>query len=141
MAHQDRSREIDRRPRLTPPLEDRPGEFPRIDDRYATRRNRHGWFALEETPGQASGLCHVDLETGGRQVYELARGDVASEPVFAPRGEAEGDGWLTSVVWRARENRSDLLVFEALDIAQGPVARAAVPRRVPFGFHGAWLAA
>jgi carotenoid cleavage dioxygenase len=55
-------------------------------------------------------------------------------------GDAEGDGWLTAVVWRAGENRSDLLVFEALDVAKGPIATAELPRRVPFGFHGNWAA-
>jgi carotenoid cleavage dioxygenase len=31
------------------------------------------------------------------------------------------------------------LVFEALDIAKGPIATARMPRRVPFGFHGNWV--
>ncbi|MFX5494042.1 carotenoid oxygenase family protein [Acinetobacter baumannii] len=43
------------------------------------------------------------------------------------------------MVWRAAENRSDLLVFDALDLARGPIASAAMPRRVPFGFHGNWV--
>ena len=51
---------------------------------------------------------------------------------------AEGDGWLTAVIWRAAENRSDLAVFEARDIAKGPIGIAEMPRRVPFGFHGNW---
>ncbi|RZJ79582.1 MAG: carotenoid oxygenase, partial [Brevundimonas sp.] len=62
--------------------------------------------------------------------------------VFTPRSTdaAEGDGWVTAVVWRAAEDRSDMLVFEALDIAKGPIAIAEMPRRVPFGFHGNWVA-
>jgi carotenoid cleavage dioxygenase len=43
------------------------------------------------------------------------------------------------VVYRAGEDRSDLLVFEAQDIARGPIAVAHMPRRVPFGFHGNWV--
>jgi carotenoid cleavage dioxygenase len=82
----------------------------------------------------------MDFATGVRQLYELPAGDLTSEPVFVPRSAdaPEGDGWLTAVVWRAAENRSDLLVFEALDVAKGPIAVAHVPRRVPFGFHGNW---
>jgi len=65
---------------------------------------------------------------------------MTSEPVFVPRSAdaPEGDGWLTAVVWRAGENRSDLLIFEAQDVAKGPIATAEMPRRVPFGFHGNW---
>jgi carotenoid cleavage dioxygenase len=67
--------------------------------------------------------------------------DGLSEPVFAPRpaGTQEGDGWITAVAYRAAENRSDLLIFNALDIAKGPIAVAEVPRRVPYGFHGNWV--
>ena len=37
---------------------------------------------------------------------------------------AEGDGWVLSVIYRGDEARSDLAVFEATDIAKGPVALA-----------------
>ncbi|MBT8115019.1 MAG: carotenoid oxygenase family protein [Arenicella sp.] len=30
------------------------------------------------------------------------------------------------------------LVFDAKDIAQGPIARIKLPHRVPAGFHGLW---
>ena len=59
---------------------------------------------------------------------------MTSEPVFTPRSAdaPEGDGWVTAVVYRAGEDRSDLLVFEAQDIAKGPIATAedAPPRPV-----------
>jgi carotenoid cleavage dioxygenase len=63
--------------------------------------------------------------------------------VFTPRSPdaAEGDGWLTAVVWRAGENRSDFVVFDAQEVAKGPIGTAELPRRVPFGFHGNWVSA
>ena len=45
-----------------------------------------------------------------------------------------------SLVWREREQRSDLLILEALNLSAGPVATVHLPHRVPFGFHGAWRA-
>ena len=70
-------------------------------------------------------------------------GDSPGEPVFVPRtaDAAEGDGWLVAVVYRGAEDRSDFVVFDAQDVAAGPIATAKVPRRVPFGFHGNWRAA
>ena len=125
------------------PLDDLDGEFPRVAPRVETLRHRHGWYAAD--PGHAqtikqSAIAHLDLQAGKRQVYALDAGDVTSEPVFVPRSAdaTEGDGWITAVVWRAAEDRSDLLIFEALDLAKGPIATAKVPRRVPFGFHGNW---
>jgi carotenoid cleavage dioxygenase len=34
---------------------------------------------------------------------------------------------------------SYLTVFDAHDIARGPVARIAMPQRVPNGFHATWV--
>jgi carotenoid cleavage dioxygenase-like enzyme len=35
---------------------------------------------------------------------------------------------------------SDLLILDATQPQAGPVARVAMPQRVPFGFHGNWFA-
>lgn len=126
------------------PLDDLDGEFPRIDPRYETLKNRHGWYAADPAATgtiRQSAIAHIDLQTGKREVYELDAGDLTSEPVFTPgfADAPEGDGWVTAVIWRAAENRSDFAVFNAQDIAKGPIALAEVPRRVPFGFHGSWV--
>jgi len=126
-------------------LDDLDGEFPRFDDRFSGLNYRHGWYAADPTNAKTikqNAIAHLDLKTGKRQVYELNGGDMTSEPVFTPRSPdaPEGDGWVTAVVWRAAEDRSDFLVFEAQDIAKGPIAVAKLPRRVPFGFHGNWVA-
>ena len=125
-------------------IDDLDGEFPRVDPRFETLKNRHGWYAAD--PGGKAGvrlnaIAHIDHKTGKRQVYALDAGDATSEPVFTPRSAdaPEGDGWITAVIYRAAEDRSDLAVFDAQDVAKGPVALAQVPRRVPFGFHGNWV--
>ena len=50
----------------------------------------------------------------------------------------EGEGYLISILYRAAENRSDLAVFRAEAVEEGPVALAELPHRVPHGFHGNW---
>ena len=128
-------------------LDDLTGEFPRIDDRRAGFANRHGWYACANpglpTFGALSGIAHVDGHGKRLGQYLLPAGDTISEPVFVPRDQnaAEADGWLLAVVWRARENRSDLAVFNAADIASGPVALVQLGHRVPDGFHGNWVGA
>jgi carotenoid cleavage dioxygenase len=125
-------------------LDDMPGEFPRIDDRFATLRYRHGYFASRQQEGALTGsydtLVHLDLGTGQRSLYALPEGDAISEPVFVPRTPdgPEGDGWLLATVFRGSEQRSDLVVYEAGDISRGPIATAHLSHRVPFGFHGNW---
>jgi carotenoid cleavage dioxygenase len=36
------------------------------------------------------------------------------------------------------EHRSDLLLFNALDIEAGPIAAVEIPIRMRFGLHGNW---
>lgn len=127
-------------------LDDLDGEFPRFDERFAGSAYRHGWFAGDTTGSgsvKMNAIAHIDLASGRRATCEFGRGDLVSEPVFTPRAAdaEEGDGWITAVVWRAAENRSDFVVLDARDVARGPVAVAEVPRRVPFGFHGNWVGA
>jgi carotenoid cleavage dioxygenase-like enzyme len=128
-------------------IDDLPGEFPRIDDRVAMAPYRHGYYAASARGGgrgvKYDSLAHRDRATGQRVLYTLPEGDVFSEPVFVPRAAnaAEGDGWLLATAYRGAEKRSDLLVFEAGALAEGPIATAQLSHRVPFGFHGNWLGA
>ena len=129
-------------------LDDLVAEFPRIDERYAGRRNRYGFYTCHATARARDdsesvlydSLARFDFDTGERSMHTLPHGDVVSEPVFVPRATdaAEGDGWLLAVAWRKQDRRSDLLVFDAMDLAADPVAVARLPHRVPFGFHGTW---
>jgi carotenoid cleavage dioxygenase-like enzyme len=127
-------------------LDDRAGEFPRFDERHCMSDYRHGWIvsgnvadSLRER-STADGLVHYDLATGQTRNWMPPDGDHCGEPVFVPRSESavEGDGWVVCTLHRGAENRSDLAVFEATDIARGPIALAHLSSRVPAGFHGNW---
>jgi carotenoid cleavage dioxygenase-like enzyme len=124
-------------------VDDMAGEFPRFDERRAGLSYRHGYFAgsTRESEMKFDSIVHIDWATGKKVVHTFAAGDMPGEPVFVPRGPGEGDGWLVAVVYRGNENRSDFVVFDAQDVAKGPVGSAALPRRVPFGFHGNWAQA
>jgi carotenoid cleavage dioxygenase len=46
---------------------------------------------------------------------------------------------LLSILYRHATRSSDLAILDAQLLADGPVALAKLPARVPDGFHGAWL--
>lgn len=124
-------------------------EFPRLDERFALHRHRHGWFVsgsantnLGEASDRAS-IAHVDTMTGSTSLWKPEAGDYAGEPVFVSRSAdaPEGEGWLLTVVYRGREKRSDLVVLDALDVARGPIAQVHLSHRVPAGIHGNWYPA
>src|ERR1700685_2017484 len=109
------------------PVSDLVGEFPRIDERFAGLRYRHCWHAANADLSEAlllESLAYVDWQTKRETLRGFSNGDSVGEPVFVPRNPLapEGDGWVLAVVHRARENRSDLLILNAQDIAGEPEA-------------------
>ncbi|MFO1329566.1 MAG: carotenoid oxygenase family protein [Rubrivivax sp.] len=131
-------------------LSDLTGEFPRLDERFAIRPYRHGYImaaSIAETVSggrdSRAGIAHIDVESGKVSQWQPELGDYCGEPIFVERsaGAVEGDGWLLSLVYRGREDRSDLAVFDACDVAAGPVALVQLSHRVPAGLHGNWRAA
>ena len=127
-------------------LDDLAGEFPRIDERRAGLSYRHGWYACQREPIHGAGnegLAHFDAVTSQRTLHYLPPGDRVSEPVFVPRSAdaEEGEGWLLATVYRGAECRSDLAVFDAQSLSDGPIATVQLSHRVPSGFHGSWLPA
>jgi carotenoid cleavage dioxygenase-like enzyme len=126
------------------------GEFPRIDDRMAGRPYRYGWLLVTDPAkpvelkgGSAAGLIMnslgmLDHQTGAEQKWWCGPVSSLQEPCFIPRGPGEGNGWIVMVCNRLEEHRSDLLLFDALDIARGPIATIKIPIRLRFGLHGNW---
>jgi len=61
--------------------------------------------------------------------------------VRAPDGRADDEGWVLTVVYDATRDASDLIILDASQFAGRPEAVVHLPARVPFGFHGSWVAA
>jgi carotenoid cleavage dioxygenase-like enzyme len=119
-----------------------PSEFPTMDDRFATRRQRHGWWIYLDKGNEDVGLwntvMHYDFETGERDTFHVGDGCYTGEALFTPRHKdsAEGDGYLMNVVYDIRENKSRLMIFDARRVAAGPLAVVQLPRRIEYDFHG-----
>jgi len=114
------------------------GEFPRNDDRYQSRPYRHGW--LLGFGGSRNSLGHVDLEQGATEVWEAPPEVPLQEPCFVPRspGAAEGDGWILQAATDSRTMLTELNLFEATNIAKGPIATVKLPFRMKPALHGSW---
>ena len=133
-------------------LSETAAEFPRIDDRFSGLAYRHGWMLemdmrrpVELRGGSAGGLLmnclfHKDLASGAEQHWWCGPVSSLQEPCFIPRSKnaSEGDGWIVQICNRLDEQRSDLLLFDALEIAKGPIATINIPIRMRFGLHGNW---
>ena len=128
------------------------GEFPRIDDRYATQAYKHGWLLVTDRSmpfdgpgGRASGLVmnkigHIDFATGNQSNWWAGSQSIIQEPCFVPRrpDAPEGDGYIIAVVDNLITNYSDLVILDAQAVEEGPVARLKLPVRLRSGLHGNW---
>jgi carotenoid cleavage dioxygenase len=127
------------------PLDDRAIEFPRLDDRRLGHPHRYGYAVYTERGADQStgtSIIKYDLHTGLSTLHDFGPGRIPAEPVFVPaaEGAVEDEGWLMTYVYDAARDGSDLVILNAADLTDKPVATVSLPRRVPFGFHGSWIA-
>jgi carotenoid cleavage dioxygenase-like enzyme len=122
-------------------LDSRSVEFPRIDDRLIGLPSRYVMSVSEKH------LVRYDTATG--DVVEHGFGGVSApgipgEAVFVPAAGSPADeqlaGWYIGYVYDPVRDGSDLVILDASDFGGKPVARIALPQRVPYGFHGNWIA-
>ena len=96
-------------------------------------------YSVGAPPGRElpylTSIQRLDTATGEMRFYDLGP-DLPSEPLPVPGPDGE-EAWLLSLVYRAGQDRSDLLVLRAADLEV--VAVAKLPHAVPFGFHGSWV--
>ena len=115
-----------------------PMELPFVDPRHIGRRSRFGWATARTQVHGAPiycGLARLDLDSG-RDVRRDMSPDLPGEPVFVPRTPRAppGEGWILTVVYRARTRRSELWILRADDLTTQ--ARFGLPHHLPPGFHG-----
>lgn len=93
--------------------------------------------------GDFDTIVRYDDLTGERQLWSAGPTGHVGESVFAPdpQGSAEDDGWLINAVYDDQRDRTDVCVFDAHQVASGPIARVHIPHRMPFGFHANWFGA
>jgi carotenoid cleavage dioxygenase-like enzyme len=131
------------------PLDDIVAEFPRIDERRLGRRHRFGYTVAREPDANESArpvftaIRKYDLERGTTESRRFGAENGVGEPLFVPRTDAaaEDDGWVLVLAYDQARNASDFYVLDARNVAGEPVARVTLPHRVPYGFHGNWVAA
>jgi carotenoid cleavage dioxygenase len=112
------------------PLGDLPCEFPTIDERLGGRAYEHA-IALTAVPGAwlFDGLVRLDVDGGDVQRYRFPEGTYGSEAPVA------GDYVLT---FTSSIDRGECQIFRAGAIADGPIARVALPERICAGTHACW---
>ena len=118
-------------------------EFPKSDPRRSGVRRRYTSHTAGETGDRPlpTGLAVHDWETGRTDAFDFGEGVVMEEAVWIPKpgrtGEAEA--WLVAPSINLALGVTELHLFEAARVADGPVASWRADVALPAGFHGAWV--
>jgi carotenoid cleavage dioxygenase-like enzyme len=126
------------------------GEFSRIDDRFVTKKYNHFWqcqvdtsrpYDFEKCGSPAGGLFnaigHFTWNEETRDVYWAGPTSTFQEPFFVPKNtEVEGEGYLIVLLNHLDVLRNDILIFDALGLAKGPLCIVQLPFKLKLGLHG-----
>jgi carotenoid cleavage dioxygenase-like enzyme len=118
------------------PIRYGPVEFPTIHyARYNGRPYRYVYLAATDRGSLPTAVVKIDLHERTTRRWD-APGIHPGEPLFVPAPDpaAEDDGVLMSLALDGHGERSTLVCLDATTLAER--ARAVLPHRVPFGFHG-----
>ena len=121
----------------------RPCEFPTLNPAQVGQDYRYVYLgATDSSVGNAplQAILKRDLQTGQEQLWSAAPQGFMGEPVFIPKPDAtrEDQGWLVALVYDGDRNRSDVVILEAEQIAQGPITRLHLQHHIPYGLHGSF---
>lgn len=122
-------------------VDDRDQEFPRCHPDLNGKPYRYGYTVAAEGTSFPR-IFKQDMQTGASSTYEFGPGRHGAEPYFIPRESAasEDDGYLMTYVYDESRKASELVILDALDLARPALAQIQLPVRVPYGFHGSWIA-
>nr|MDQ3758227.1 carotenoid oxygenase family protein [Actinomycetota bacterium] len=126
-------------------VDDAPQEFCRVNDSLLGSRHRYGYtigIGLD-MPYDDTRVYKHDFHSGAREVHDFGPGRHPGEFVFVADPDRAGDedgGWLLGLVHDDGSDRTSLVVLDAQDVPGPEVAAVHVPRRIPYGFHGNWMA-
>jgi carotenoid cleavage dioxygenase len=129
--------------------DDRPQEFPRIDESLLGGKHRFGYAVGMEggylSAGRTemtSALYKHDYATGTSEVAALDPDLLLGEMCFVPNpahgdsNGAEDDGLLMGYGYHRGRDEGQLLLLDAQTLES--MATVHLPQRIPMGFHGNW---
>jgi carotenoid cleavage dioxygenase len=125
----------------------------RIDDRYIGQPFRYSYMLMvdpslpfdRERGGNlsvrvANAIWRFDHHTGRHDRLSAGNTHGLAEAQFVParRDAPEGEGWLLTVANDFAAMRSELVIADAMRLADGPIARVKLPFRLHTQVHGWW---
>ncbi len=124
---------------------DRTPDFPSIDSRLLSQPYDHVWMLGLSSAGQPGRKFFDQLALGSwregdaTDLFQSDEGEyLCGEPVFVRNPNTPDGGVVIVQNLKPREDLVEFLLFEALALGQGPIARIPLRHRVHPGFHASF---
>ncbi len=122
-------------------------EFPVIDPRVSTRYNRFLTFlsadiAAPAPHGSLTSVSRFDAKSDTVQSYRYPAQKIPEEHLYVPepgKGPEQG-GWILGTALDYATAQTELNLFQAEHLSDGPIATATLPYALPLGLHGKFVA-
>ncbi|WOR15786.1 carotenoid oxygenase family protein [Hyphomonas sp. FCG-A18] len=118
------------------------GEFPQVDPRLHGLPRRLTALVTgpsAKTPGSTSLSVH-NWDSGQTDTFDFGDTLMVEEFLFVPKpgSTREEDSWLIGPVLNLKTRTTDICVFDAARVSDGPVCIWRADYAWPLGFHGTW---
>lgn len=119
-------------------------EFPAVSPRVFGQRHRFVYCGAARHPTRnqpLQGVLKTDMDSGEQFLFRQPSHKFQQEPIFVPRagGAEEDDGWVIAVVHDGKRSISEVQVFDAKAVQDGPVATVNLGMLVPYGLHSTFV--
>ncbi|WP_029911775.1 carotenoid oxygenase family protein [Caulobacter sp. UNC358MFTsu5.1] len=120
-------------------------EFPRSDQRLAGLARRYSIHLTSEQPNRPlfQSVAVRDWKNERDQIFDFGPRHLVEEMVFVSRRDSgeELDGWLVGATVNLDAQATELHIFDARHVEQGPLAAWRAPVALPVTFHGTFVQA
>jgi all-trans-8'-apo-beta-carotenal 15,15'-oxygenase len=116
-------------------------EFPRVCDHVTGLRNNY-LYQLSSSHNSlwSDTVCSLNTESGQIDSYDFGQDYLVEEHITVNPQQKEGTGYLIGTALHVPSKRTCLTVFNADNIADGPIVKAWLSHHLPLGFHGSFKA-
>jgi all-trans-8'-apo-beta-carotenal 15,15'-oxygenase len=126
-------------------------EFPIINPQMVGEEYKYAYIGASNTSyrnGVVQGLAKVDVKEGKViQHWKPQRHEFLGEVCFVARGTKDGKdvneeedlGYLMGFLFNGKEKSTELLIFDAKAVDQGPISRTKLDYMINFSLHGIWV--
>jgi all-trans-8'-apo-beta-carotenal 15,15'-oxygenase len=118
-------------------------EFPRIDQRFVGQPYQFVFSAIRQSSRlnpSFDSIARLNVKTGAVDRFSYGDDFMVEEHLFIPRQTGstaiEGQGFLMGTALDIKKRQVLLSIFDAQNLASGPLMQATMDRTMPLGLHG-----